>query len=104
MRRLALGEEGSLEAMAAVLGADEVLVRSGPAQAAQVLVSDPGEEAEALRATGHGAKLVLPIGTRGHLVAYSRRERPWTRFQLGRGRILAHQLEATTKGQGAPFA
>jgi hypothetical protein len=90
--------------MAAVLGADEVLVRSGPAQAAQVLVSDPGEEAEALRATGHGAKLVLPIGTRGHLVAYSRRERPWTRFQLGRGRILAHQLEATTKGQGAPFA
>ena len=58
-----------------------------------------GEEAEALRATGYGAKLVLPIGTRGQLVAYSRRERPWTRFQLGRGRILAHQLEAT-KGPG----
>ena len=54
-----------------------------------------GEEAEALRAAGYGAKLVLPIGTRGHLVAYSRRERPWTRFQLGRGRILAHQLEAS---------
>ena len=49
-------------------------------------------------------ELVLPIGARGQLVAYSRRERPWTRFQLGRGRILAHQLEATTKGQDAPFA
>ena len=94
MRRLALGEEGSLEAMAAVLGADEVLLLPGTAHAAQVLVSDPGEEAEALRAAGYGAKLVLPIGTRGQLVAYSRRERPWTRFQLGRGRILAHQLEA----------
>ena len=102
MRDLALGQESSLEAMAAVLGADEVLVLAGPARAAQILVSDPGPEADALRATGYGAKLVLPIGTRGHLVAYSRRERPWTRFQLGRGRILAHQLEAS-KGVDAPL-
>ena len=104
MRDLALGRQDSLATMATVLRADEVRVLPGPAPAAQVLVSDPGPEAEALRAAGYGAMLVLPIGARGQLVAYSRRERPWTRFQLGRGRMLAHQLEATTKGQDAPFA
>ena len=98
MRRLALGEDGSLEAMAGVLGADEVLLLPGPAHAAQVLVSEPGAEAEALRAAGYGAKLVLPIGTRGQLVAYSRRERPWTRFQLG---ARAHpRAPARSRGRG----
>ncbi|MDA0169425.1 EAL domain-containing protein [Solirubrobacter taibaiensis] len=92
MRDLALGAAGSLDAMAAALNADEVQVLPGPAQAAQVLVSDEGGEADELRAAGYGAKLVLPIGTHARLVAYSRRERPWTRFQLDRGRILAHQL------------
>ena len=52
MRRLALGEDGSLEAMAGVLGADEVLLLPGPARAAQVLVSDPGAEADALARRG----------------------------------------------------
>jgi hypothetical protein len=93
LRDLALGSDESLDAMASVLGADVVLVRPGPARAVQVLVSEPGPEAAELRRVGYGAKLVLPIGTREHLVAYSRRERPWTRFQLSRGRILAHQLE-----------
>ena len=92
MRDLALGADGSLDAMAAALNADEVQVLPGPARAAQILVSDPGPEAGELRAAGYGAKLVLPIGTHARLVAYSHRERPWTRFQLGRGRILAHQL------------
>ena len=68
MRRLALGEQGSLEAMAAVLGADEVLLAPGTAHATQVLVSDPGEEAEALRAAGYGASSCCRsarAGTRG---------------------------------------
>ena len=37
--------------------------------------------------------LTLPIGQTGQLHAYRHSERPWTRFHIGRGRILAHQLE-----------
>jgi EAL domain-containing protein (putative c-di-GMP-specific phosphodiesterase class I) len=92
LRDLALGREDAPAQMPAVLGADEVRILPGWAPAAQVLVSDAGPDAEALRAAGYGAMLVVPIGERGRLVAYSRRERPWTRFQLGRGRMLAHQL------------
>jgi diguanylate cyclase (GGDEF)-like protein len=86
-----------LRPMADLLGADDVRVVGHPAPAGLVLASDPDAEPAAaaeLRAAGYGARLVLPIGAHAHLVAYSRRERPWTRFHLGRGRIVTHQLDA----------
>lgn len=86
--------EARLRPMADLLGADDVRIVAGPASARQVLAADAAE----LREAGFGAMLVLPIGSRAHLVAYSRNERPWTRFHLGRGRIITHQLRATLPG------
>ena len=68
--------------MADLLVADDVRVVGHPAPAGLVLAAEPAAAAE-LPAAGYGARLVLPIGAHGHLVAYSRRERPGTRFHLG---------------------
>jgi EAL domain-containing protein (putative c-di-GMP-specific phosphodiesterase class I) len=69
---------------------------------AQVLVSDPEADAEEVRVLeklGYASVLMLPIccagRTIGLLEAYSRQERPWSRFEIGRARIIALQLGAT---------
>ncbi|MEA2317416.1 MAG: hypothetical protein QOD44_1605 [Solirubrobacteraceae bacterium] len=94
-----------LATMAMELRADDVRIAgpadAGTAHAGQVLVSDeaaPALERDRLRAGGHGSRLTLPVVCGGELVgmleAYSREERPWSRFEIGRARIIAHQLGA----------
>jgi diguanylate cyclase (GGDEF)-like protein len=70
-------------------------------ETAQVLVSDPAadpQELSVLSRLGMRSVLILPIvcGGRsiGLLEAYSERERPWSRFEIGRARIIALQLGA----------
>ena len=70
-------------------------------EAAQVLVSDadadPGEVA-LLRSEGYKALLMLPVvahgETLGLLELCQRHERPWTRAQIVRARIISYQLGA----------
>ena len=89
--------DACLPPLAAELGADRVRIvagRHGPPS--QILASDPAADTEQvaeLIAHGYRAMLTLPIGQAGELHAYSHDERPWTRFHIGRGRIIAHQLE-----------
>ena len=49
-----------------------------------------------LRARGFASRLALPIThggeTLGYLEACCRDERPWSRFEIGRARIITHQL------------
>jgi GAF domain-containing protein len=65
----------------------------------QLLVGDPNADPLAvheLRARGFSSRLALPIThggeTLGYLEAYCRDERPWSRFEIGRARIITHQL------------
>ena len=67
----------------------------------QVLVSDPEAEASevrVLRSLGFKSVLMLPICCAGEAIglfeAYSELERPWSRFEIGRARIIALQLGA----------
>ena len=69
---------------------------------AQVLAGDPeadAAEVRVLRNLGYGSVLMLPICCAGRTIglfeAYSREERPWSRFEIGRARIIALQLGAT---------
>jgi EAL domain-containing protein (putative c-di-GMP-specific phosphodiesterase class I) len=68
---------------------------------AQVLASDPEadrDEVAVLRKLGYASVLMLPICCGGRTIglfeAYGRRERPWSRFEIGRARIIALQLGA----------
>jgi GAF domain-containing protein len=65
----------------------------------QVLISDPGGELGELALLGgsdHSSLLVVPIVARGEsvgvLLALLAEERPWTRDQVGRARIIANQI------------
>src|SRR4051794_30741461 len=65
----------------------------------QLLASDvrgPADERALLAELGLGSKLTVPVvlmgETIGLLELYSRRERPWSRFQIRHARIIAHQL------------
>ena len=89
-----------LVSLAAELQADEVRLTGVDAgRATQLLADDPEADpvaAAALRALGFGSCLTLPI-TRGgeivgHLEAYARVQRPWSRFQIGRARVIGYQL------------
>jgi diguanylate cyclase (GGDEF)-like protein/PAS domain S-box-containing protein len=91
-----------LSLLAVELQADEVrLVGAGVERATQLLADDPEADpaaAAVLRALGFGSCLTLPI-TRagvlvGHLEAYARTQRPWSRFQIGRARVIGYQLGA----------
>jgi EAL domain-containing protein (putative c-di-GMP-specific phosphodiesterase class I) len=84
----------ALRSAADLLGADALEIVPEPAAAARQLL---GDEAPA----GYGAALVLPIGAHARLVALSRRERPWTRFHLGRGRMLAALLAGSPRGRSS---
>jgi diguanylate cyclase (GGDEF)-like protein/PAS domain S-box-containing protein len=92
--------EACLPALAAELQADEVrIVGAGPGardMALQELADDAG--GAELRAAGYGSRLTLPI-TRGdellgYLEAYALDQRPWSRFHIGRARVLSYQLGA----------
>jgi diguanylate cyclase (GGDEF)-like protein/PAS domain S-box-containing protein len=90
--------DACLRLLTAELRADRLeIVPGGPAEAQQLVVGDPSADPVAvaeLIAQGYQARLSLPIGDRGRLHAYSRSGRPWTRFHINRGRIIAHQLVA----------
>jgi hypothetical protein len=89
-----------LPALAAALGADEVrLAGDAPAAAGQLLADDPGADpaqVAALLAAGYRSQLTLPIGATGRLQAFSRAERPWTRFHISRARMVTTLLERLT--------
>ncbi len=68
-------------------------------EAVQVLVSDPGAdlgEVSLLGKLGYQSLLMVPVVCRGDRIglfeAYSTRERPWTRSEINRGRIISYQL------------
>ena len=70
-------------------------------ETAQVLRSDPaadGQEISVLDRLAMRSVLILPIVCAGRsiglLEAYSAQERPWSRFEIGRARIIALQLGA----------
>ena len=89
--------DACLAPLADQIGADRVRIVAGrPTAASQILASDPAadpEQVAALIDQGYRAMLTLPIAAAGRLHAYSRAERPWTRFHIGRARIIAHLLE-----------
>jgi hypothetical protein len=74
----------------------------------QLLAGDPEADAAqraALLARGFQSRLSLPVsdgGIRvGTLQAFATRERPWTRFQVSRARVIALALGATLTRTGA---
>jgi diguanylate cyclase (GGDEF)-like protein len=77
----------------------------GTGEAMQVLVSDPGAdlgEVALLGRLGFESLLMVPVVCRderlGLLEAYSRVERPWTRGEINRARIISYQLGAVLDG------
>jgi GAF domain-containing protein len=68
-------------------------------EAAQVMVADPRAdtaEVELLFSLGYRSMLMVPVVHRGESMgvveAMSREERPWTRTEINRARIIANQL------------
>ncbi|HEY7151837.1 MAG TPA: EAL domain-containing protein [Solirubrobacterales bacterium] len=68
-------------------------------QAAQVLVGDPEadpQEVELLLSLGLRSLLIVPVVAQGETLgiveAYSEAERPWTRTQINRARIISNQF------------
>jgi GAF domain-containing protein len=88
--------------LAEELHADEIRLVPAPGQSistTQLLAGDPDANHLAvheLRARGFSSRLALPIThdgqTLGYLEACCRDERPWSRFEIGRARIITHQL------------
>jgi diguanylate cyclase (GGDEF)-like protein len=80
-------------------------------EAAQVLVTDPSSDAaevELLLSEGHRSLLIVPIISRGEslgiLEAYSSEERPWTRTEINRARIISSQFASVIHGIAHPAA
>ena len=67
--------------------------------------ADPADTA-ALEALGYGSQLVLPIIRDGvpiaRVEAYAYDTRPWTRFEIGRARIISHHLSAVLERTVVP--
>jgi diguanylate cyclase (GGDEF)-like protein len=68
-------------------------------EAVQVLVGDPHadpREIELLLALGHRSVLIVPVVSRGESLgiveAFSTEERPWTRTEINRARIISNQF------------
>ncbi|HEY7629559.1 MAG TPA: EAL domain-containing protein [Thermoleophilaceae bacterium] len=83
------------------------VLRTG--EAVQVLASDPGAdlgEVSLLGRLGFESLLMVPVVSRdkplGLLEAYSRLERPWTRSEINRARIISYQLGAAFDGLERP--
>jgi GAF domain-containing protein len=101
-----------LPAIAELLHADaaEVVV-GGDAGAGQVLVRPPGADGIELatrRSGDYQSELSLPLVHRGrtvgHLWTYRRTNRPWSRFEVGRGQLVASQLAAVVRSVGRSAA
>jgi diguanylate cyclase (GGDEF)-like protein len=78
-------------------------------QVVQVLLSDATAdlgELSLLGRSGHGSMLLAPIVTHGEvtgvMIALSAVERPWTRAETSRARIVGHQLGAVVDGLSPP--
>jgi diguanylate cyclase (GGDEF)-like protein len=78
-------------------------------QVVQVLANDATAdlgELSLLRRSGHQSMLLAPLVAHGEvagvLVALSASERPWTRAETSRARIVGHQLGAVLDGFGSP--
>jgi hypothetical protein len=94
--------DGCLRPLADELHADEIKLVPAANQhlnATQLLAGDPHANPLAvheLRARGFSSRLALPIThggeTLGYLEACCHDERPWSRFEIGRARIITHQL------------
>ena len=93
--------DGCLPTIARELRADEVRIAADPttAHAGHVLADAPDADraaVAALRADGYHSSLSVPLvhrgATLGCLQAYRRAERPWSRFEVSRARLIAHQL------------
>jgi diguanylate cyclase (GGDEF)-like protein len=76
-------------------------------EAVQVLASDPGAdlgELSMLGRLGFESLLMVPVVCRdeciGLLEAYSHNERPWSRSEINRARIISYQLGAVLDGLG----
>jgi GAF domain-containing protein len=106
-RRLAAATSDSeldacLLPLAEELHADEIKLVPASGQdvsATQLLAGDPHADpfaVDELRARGFASRLALPIAhggeTLGYLEACCRDERPWSRFEIARARIITHQL------------
>jgi hypothetical protein len=117
--RLAVAEHAgevvaTLEAIALELHADAIrvltadgvlshpedgLARADPAavprSVRQTLAGDPAAAGQSM-APGYRSRLEVPIRCRSTLVgtleAYALEERPWTRFEIRRGRIIANSM------------
>jgi hypothetical protein len=68
-------------------------------EAAQVLVSDPDSdptEVDLLLSLGHQSLLIVPVVSHGEtlgiLEAFSDHDRPWTRTQINKARIISNQF------------
>jgi diguanylate cyclase (GGDEF)-like protein len=78
-------------------------------QVVQVLLSDATAdlgELSLLGRSGHGSMLLAPLVSHGEvagvMVALKATERPWTRAETSRARIVGHQLGAVVDGLGTP--
>jgi GAF domain-containing protein len=99
-----------LHADSVVLAWPEESAAAPPAEGValeQVLAGDTGADAverAALVARGYRSLLRMPICCEdrvvGALEAYSRDERPWSRFEIRRARMIAHQLGAAVERVG----
>jgi diguanylate cyclase (GGDEF)-like protein len=81
------------------------VLRTG--EAVQVLSNDPGAdlgEVALIGRMGFQSLLMVPVVCRdvrlGLLEAYSRLERPWTRSEINRARIISYQLGSVLDGLG----
>jgi GAF domain-containing protein len=101
--------EACAGAIAAELHADEVRL-AGPTGdgTIELLADDPAADPDAvaaLDALGYGSCLTVPIVRDGvpiaRLDAYARSPRPWTRFEIGRARIVARHLGAVLEPAAA---
>ncbi len=78
-------------------------------RAFQVMVGDPRSdpnEVELLLEFGCRSLLMVPVILRGETVglleAFSGAERPWTRSEINRARIIANQFAASFSGVPSP--
>ena len=78
-------------------------------QVVQVLLSDATAdlgELSLLGRSGHGSMLLAPLVTHGDvtgvMVALNATERPWTRAETSRARIVGHQLGSVLDGLSSP--
>ena len=78
-------------------------------QVVQVLMSDATAdlgELSLLGRSGHGSMLLAPLVTHGDvtgvMVALNATERPWTRAETSRARIVGHQLGSVLDGISSP--